>query len=145
MGKFSFDNLKKMGSDLVNSAKNLNVGGMVDSIKSQVENFSGGKSMCDKIQKNLNELMTLYPNLAEELKKVQADFSITQGKIEAIEAEKAAALKAERERIEAEKAAARAKAAEEAQAAAAAKAAADKAAAEAKAAQTPPSNPEEKK
>jgi hypothetical protein len=88
----SLDELRKMGSDIMNSAKNVDVSGVVDKIKNRVETvsekFSGTqgssvKHSLDRVNAGLNELMTFAPNEINAIKKIQADVAELQQRIEA--------------------------------------------------------------
>lgn len=84
------DELRKMGSDLMNSAKNVDMSGVVDKIKNRVETVSekfagtpGVKNSCDRINAGLNELMQLQPQETQAIKKIQAEVAELQTRMEA--------------------------------------------------------------
>lgn len=94
----SLDDLKKMGSDLMTSAKNIKMDNVVEKIKTQVETvsakfntLSGAKGSLDRINAGLNELLQSQPHRADAIKKIQAEVALLQKAVEAELAEKAAA------------------------------------------------------
>lgn len=118
MVKFNLDSLKKMGSDLMNQAKNVDVTGMMDKIKNKVETvsskFTGEKSAIEKVNSGLTQLSELQPNEAEAIKKIQADFASIQARIEAVLAAQAAEIARKQEEARQAQAAEKARKAEEA-------------------------------
>lgn len=81
------DDLKKMGSGLMDSAKALKLGDMVDKVKSGVESVSGKKSgpvpQGDEaiktaflgIQSTLNDMMEVQSTQASAIRKMQGQIS----------------------------------------------------------------------
>jgi len=67
------DDLKKMGADLMDSAKSVNLGGMVDKLKSGIESVSSKKDAGD-VPQDSNELQNLF----QELQKTLNEFSAAQ-------------------------------------------------------------------
>jgi hypothetical protein len=81
------DDLKKMGSGLLDSAKAVNFGEVMDKLKSGVESVSGKRSgpipegdeamkmLFQEIQTGLNELMQMQATQAAAIKKAQGQLS----------------------------------------------------------------------
>ncbi len=78
-----FDELKKMGTSLIDSAKSVNVGETVDKLKSKVESLGGKKAavvssepgsasaMIAAISASLDELIAVQALQASAIKKIQ--------------------------------------------------------------------------
>lgn len=67
MVKINFDQLKKMGSDLIDSAKSVNIGGVVDKIKSGVESVTTKKEAAPPTD---DAIKNLFQNLRGSLQEL---------------------------------------------------------------------------
>lgn len=86
-----FDELKKMGSNLIDSAKSVNIGETVDKLKSKVEAMSGKKEtvasndvagMLSKLSTSLNEVIAVQTLQANAIKKIQDQLAELEKMIE---------------------------------------------------------------
>ncbi len=93
-----FDELKKMGSNLIDTAKSVNIGETVDKLKSKMESMSGKKEavitekntaeMFAAISTSLSELIAVQALQASAIKKIQDQLAELAKMIEAAEKQK---------------------------------------------------------
>lgn len=91
------DDLKKMGSGLMDSAKALKLGDMVDKVKTSVESVTskrptqaplgdeGIKKLFEEINVSLNELMESQGSQSKAIKNIQGQLSNLSRAIEALQ------------------------------------------------------------
>jgi hypothetical protein len=90
----SFDDLKKMGSGLIDSAKSVKMSEMVDKVKSGIDSVSGRKvnlavsdeslkELFDGLNSSLEELLQLQMSQTNAVKKIQGQLVALAATIDA--------------------------------------------------------------